>query len=816
MSQIFLLHILSLLPSLLSATSYQLRPHGHVTVNISVPKKPTKHSSTFTSLSITASTTAASNLNDDGSSILLSAFHAGFLNYWSLDANEEFQGASKELCESPKNLGGKEELASYVSVSAFSTSSTEQAVKFNASWEEAELQLGRVKNISLRTGSSKVLYHPPSGDYNKGESYLLSLSSPTDDCFLVAISSPTCPWPDTVTSAPQAPIFGRVLSKGFFPIRASSFNNSFVVAIVSLKESQSCHSKGWAGAGHWSEKKVSVLLEKVATNYWGPVTASVAGIFASAAVTIFLWAIFFKLQLKNNEDRHKHRLTYVKRRPGESQHARMETTGDTELQENGKSPKEEACSEEPDLCTVDATALNPGNILRKQVAETLVKNTGEKNKLLVHRILKDNIRVRDFTLAMRSGDSWHRRQRSKVYLYLVPLLAIFYLIPSAQMVFMLEQVARETNQKCYRNFGCSRPWGIFEDVNHIISNLGYIVYGAAFILMVYLKSWMLPEKNSVALDHRGDWGLAQQHSIFYTMGFSMIMQGIFSCVFHVCPSNISLQFDTTMMYVMLILVFVKLYQFRHPDISAKSFPVMYTLAGALVLEACSLYILPVGGKVVCYVTFCLFYLSVLLKTAFDVYYYGTTKGSLRTAVRTRATILAASARNGVHCLYPKRFAFAVVLVLINLVLMCFFLMRTLKAGPQGLSSPILVICAANVTAFLLHYIGYKFLEVVHSREREAEYWKMRLCLVFCRCFCVLFALGLAAVAMMYYLNRHQSRNLTSAESRNMNEVCSVMDFFDNHDMWHFFSSTALFLTFIFLLTIDDDTLSLDRGNIRVF
>ena len=68
---------------------------------------------------------------------------------------------------------------------------------------------------------------------------------------------------------------------------------------------------------------------------------------------------------------------------------------------------------------------------------------------------------------------------------------------------MLEKVARETNQKvvsftfdsqqisfpplqCYRNFGCSRPWGIFEDVNHIISNLGYIVYGAAFILMVQL------------------------------------------------------------------------------------------------------------------------------------------------------------------------------------------------------------------------------------------------------------------------------------------------------------------------------------------
>jgi len=814
MTQFFLVHLLLLLPPLLSATTL-LSPHGHVTVRVPLPKKLLKPSSNFTSLSITA--TSSSYINDG--SILFSAFHGGFLNYWSLDANEQLQGASKELCELPvKKQGGEVDSASYVSVAAFSTSSTELAVQFNATWEDTELQLGRQKNLSLRTGSSKVLYHPPSSDYNQGESYLLSLSSPTEDCFLVAISPPSCPWVDTETNAPQAHTFGRVLSKGFFPIRASNFNSSFVVSIISLKESGSCHSKGWSkeskGAReiHWPDKEVSVLLEKVVSDYWQPVTASVAGILASAVVTIVLWILFFKLQLSNNEDRHRHRLSWDKRSPGDTQHGSAETTGEMELEENGKSSK----GEEPELCTVEMTALKPGNILRKQVAETLVQNTGDRNRLLVHRILKDNIRVRDFTLAMRSDDSWHRRQRSKVYLYLVPLLAIFYLIPSAQMVFMLEQVARETNQKCYRNFGCSRPWGIFEDVNHIISNLGYIVYGAAFILMVYLKSWMLPERNSPDQDHRGNFGLAQQHSIFYTMGFSMIMQGIFSCVFHVCPSNISLQFDTTMMYVMLILVFVKLYQFRHPDISAKSFPVMYTLAGALVLEACSLYILPIGGKVICYVAFCLFYLCVLIKTAFDVYYFGTTKGSLKTAVRTKAAILAESARNGVHCLYPKRFAFALVLVLINLVLMCFFLTRTLKAGPQGLSSPILIICGANVTAFLLHYIGYKVVEVVHSREREAEYWHLRLGLVFCRCFCVIFALGLAAVAMKFYLARHQSRNLTSAESRNLNEVCSVMDFFDNHDMWHFFSASALFLTFIFLLTIDDDTLSLDRGQIRVF
>lgn len=52
---------------------------------------------------------------------------------------------------------------------------------------------------------------------------------------------------------------------------------------------------------------MTVLLEKVVSDYWGPVTASVAGILASALATIILWVLFFKLQLRNNEDRHRHR-----------------------------------------------------------------------------------------------------------------------------------------------------------------------------------------------------------------------------------------------------------------------------------------------------------------------------------------------------------------------------------------------------------------------------------------------------------------------------------------------------------------------------
>ena len=78
------------------------------------------------------------------------------------------------------------------------------------------------------------------------------------------------------------------------------------------------------------------------------------------------------------------------------------------------------------------------------------------------------------------------------------------------------------------------------------------------------------------------------------------------------------------------------------------------------------------------------------------------------------------------------------------------------------------------------------------------------------------AVLLGMLAGYFYVNKHQSRNRTPAESRNMNELCNFMNFFDNHDLWHFISATALFLSFIFLLTIDDDLLQTQRQNIEVF
>lgn len=43
-----------------------------------------------------------------------------------------------------------------------------------------------------------------------------------------------------------------------------------------------------------------------------------------------------------------------------------------------------------------------------------------------------------------------------------------------------------------------------------------------------------------------------------------------------------------------------------------------------------------------------------------------------------------------------------------------------------------------------------------------------------------------------------------------------MDFYDNHDIWHFLSAISLFMSFMVLLTLDDDVANKPTATIPVF
>ena len=83
-------------------------------------------------------------------------------------------------------------------------------------------------------------------------------------------------------------------------------------------------------------------------------------------------------------------------------------------------------------------------------------------------------------------------------------------------------------------------------------------------------------------------------------------------------------------------------------------------------------------------------------------------------------------------------------------------------------------------------------------------------------FFAIMALFFGVVAISFYVNRSANRNLTPAESRDLNADCIILDFYDNHDIWHFFSAAGIFMAFMALLTVDDDLLYVPRDKIDVF
>ena len=133
---------------------------------------------------------------------------------------------------------------------------------------------------------------------------------------------------------------------------------------------------------------------------------------------------------------------------------------------------------------------------------------------------------------------------------------------------------------CYYNFQCAIPFGTLTDFNHFFSNIGYVGFGLIFLILTKYKSWRFHQQDghdiirTEAEGQKVNKGIPHHFGIFYAMGIALIFEGILSACYHVCPTQENFQFDTTFMYVMAMIMFVKIFQFRHPDLTANAYKVM--------------------------------------------------------------------------------------------------------------------------------------------------------------------------------------------------------------------------------------------------
>ena len=70
-------------------------------------------------------------------------------------------------------------------------------------------------------------------------------------------------------------------------------------------------------------------------------------------------------------------------------------------------------------------------------------------------------------------------------------------------IFLAKENEEMTGSKdiCFHNYKCQKPFWIFSDFNHVISNISYVFLGLAFMVIIKVKANSLPKGHNVKEDH---------------------------------------------------------------------------------------------------------------------------------------------------------------------------------------------------------------------------------------------------------------------------------------------------------------------------
>lgn len=412
--------------------------------------------------------------------------------------------------------------------------------------------------------------------------------------------------------------------------------------------------------------------------------------------------------------------------------------------------------------------------------QTLRDGTTNQQSLPAKLCLADLARKRGAVLTARSN----------LYLWHLLTVSVFYSLPVVQLVIAYQVMVRTTGNQdlCYYNFLCAHPLGVLSDFNHVYSNLGYVLLGLLFLALVGRR-----QRMQKARANDNECGIPQHYGLFYAMGCALIMEGILSASYHVCPNHMNFQFDTSFMYVMAVLCMVKIYQTRHPDINAKA----HATFGVL---ACMIFIVLYGvlqPSIYYWAVFTVLHIVTCIFLTFKIYYMGRFRldrgiyGRVWTEVRT-------SPKHAFKPMYAGRMVFLILANLVNWL----FAGYGMYMRSKDFASHMLVILMGNTLLYTFFYIVMKLL---HREKIALHSWMFIL---------------LAHVAWFsstyFFLSASTKWSVTPAESRLYNQQCKILDFYDNHDIWHFLSAIAMFMSFNILLTLDDGLSKTPRKNIKVF
>ncbi|KAG5837376.1 hypothetical protein ANANG_G00238610 [Anguilla anguilla] len=358
-------------------------------------------------------------------------------------------------------------------------------------------------------------------------------------------------------------------------------------------------------------------------------------------------------------------------------------------------------------------------------------------------------------------------KKYQIYFWNIATIAVFYALPVVQLVITYQTVVNVTGNQdiCYYNFLCAHPLGALSAFNNILSNLGYVLLGLLFLLIVLQRdvvhSRALMRNDLAALE----CGIPKHFGLFYAMGTALMMEGLLSACYHVCPNYTNFQFDTSFMYMIAGLCMLKLYQKRHPDINASAYTAYACLAAVIFFSV--LGVVFGRGNTVFWIVFSVIHILATMLLSTQLYYMGRWRLDSGILRRVLYVIYTDCIRQCSGPMYIDRMVLLVMGNIVNWSLAAYGLIER----PNDFASYLLAIGICNLLLYFAFYIIMKGLST----------WQK-----------------------------------TPAESREHNRECILLSFFDDHDIWHFLSSIAMFGSFLVLLTMDDDLDNVQRDKIYVF
>ena len=370
------------------------------------------------------------------------------------------------------------------------------------------------------------------------------------------------------------------------------------------------------------------------------------------------------------------------------------------------------------------------------------------------------------------------------YAYITCIVGITLMVVASKFVFEIRDtmIQEGDRDKCYYNDFCYRVVNLDIPFNLMTSNLPYIVLGLILAVWVLILEREVNHRCERGRDAEAAAAIKERYSfsIAYALAWAFVFQGLFSALYHLCPSVYTFQFDSAFMFIIAGLIVLLSYNgIERNRFQNEMFPVnaskffLFFIMPPLVLNCFAALLHSNSGlnKIMqaFFYAFLIIWWFLMVSWAFfnfNMYqklYSDDREDNYNAFVFVLASLLIPVGIFNVYLFSDPAFA------LLSACIAC---------------SVVIVLAKARLSECKWgNFCGKGILQVL---------------------FIILTVIISAAALGVFILQPTTNKTLSPENSRDQNKECVILGFFDWHDLWHFLSSFALFMDVFVVMFISSE------------